>query len=505
VYKRQFQDSNGNTISGLLSLDDAGTTLSFQANDMLANNTEYTVNLTTDLSDLSGNSLDSALSWQFTTIDPPPENQRLPELINVPGAPAMPPALAVNESGHAIAAWRQGGALFANRYSPENGWQGVEDLSQNGSSEPIGEVEVAINNAGDIFVVWINSDSREFTTTISSLRYTQDNGWEEMVMIDDSLGFSLQARLAVDQLGNALVIWTFAGNDDDEPGIYVRRYKAETSQWDNKLPLAVYPEEIFNTPTIDMNASGVAFAAWTVGNNTIVSTSFDPLHSPQQTGWSNTTDIGIGEQSIVANYSQIAVNNAGEAIVAWVQSTSQNSAGDIYATYYSNNTWADARAIESLAEGEARFPRVAINNQHAIVIWTEFDGDTYSVYANILDAAKQFNGAFLLEDSPYNAGSSNVASTRVSLTSAGLVTAVWQQDAFIEDNMRREKRIFSNHFNISTNPGADNSVQLPQDSGLVESFEPAMDIDANGNAIVVSQRLAGNSLDIQAHIVDKLQ
>lgn len=60
-----FKVAGASDVSGTITY--AGSTVTFNPTDNLAINTDYTVTLTTDVTDLAGNSLVSPLEWVFTT------------------------------------------------------------------------------------------------------------------------------------------------------------------------------------------------------------------------------------------------------------------------------------------------------------------------------------------------------------------------------------------------------------------------------------------------------
>jgi hypothetical protein len=208
-----------------------------------------------------------------------------------------------------------------------------------------------------------------------------------------------------------------------------------------------------------------------------------------------------GEGAGVVTNPHGAINEAGEAVITWSQASDANASGDIYVNRFSSaNNWGTPTALESMAEGEARFPQIALNESDAIVVWTEFDGNNfYSVYGSILNGDEPWSAPTLLEDSVFDAGNSNAAGALVKLDNTGRVTVAWEQDIIISETSRSENRLFLNRFDISTTPSPADVEKLAQADLFTEAFRPALGIDAQGGAIVVSQHLLSNSLDIQAH------
>lgn len=496
-------DSQSASVDGLIDIDAMGTVLSFQAAQELSAGEQYSVTISTDITDLSMNALANAFTWQFTTLAV--SQQSFPVLINEPGSPAFnEPYLAVNSTGEAIAAWRQGSDLKVNMYSPQNNWVGVEELSFGNTGFARQEVKVAIANNGDAIAAWINDTGQNSNTTIAARRYTKANGWEDVFEIDDRDGLIQEHDVAIDNSGNAIVLWPFPGNSSQDPGIYVRRYNKASDTWSNAYALTSSEDTRYINPSIAMNDAGQAIAAWVVDSEIVQSAIYDAVLSGNNNApWLSAQSIGLpSENSVVVSNVDVAINEQGEAVATWDQATNANTSGDIYASYYSPvDNWRAFEQLESMTEGEARYPQVAMNDERAIVVWTEYDGSAYSVYTNTLSEQKQWLGVSLLENSDYNAGDSNAPGALVNIDALGVVTVAWEQPAFIPETLSFENRLFLNRFNVADTPNASEVESLAQEAPLTEAFRPALGVDAQGNVIVVSQQLLNNSLNIQAHSV----
>lgn len=494
-------DSQSASVDGLIDIDAMGTMLSFQAAQELVAGEQYSVTISTDITDVSINALTNAFTWQFTTVEASQAN--FPTLINEPGSPASEPYLAVNSTGEAIAAWRQGSDLKVNMYSPQNNWGGVEELSFGNTGFARKEVKVAIADNGDAIAAWINDTGQNANTTVAARRYTKANGWENVFTIDGRDGLIHDVDVAIDNNGNAMLLWPFSGNSNQDPGVYVRRYNKASGTWGNAYALIGNEDTTYTNPSIAMNNAGQAIAAWVVDNEIIQSAIYDAVLSGNNAPWLSAQSIGLSsEDSIVANYVDVAINEQGEAVATWVQSTNTNTSGDIYASYYSPaNNWRVAEPLELMSAGEARYPQVAMYNEQAIVVWTEYDGSRYSVYSNMLSEQKQWLGPLLLENNDYDAGNSNAAGALVDIDARGGVTIAWEQDSFISEIGTTRSRLFLNRFNLNETPSTSEIESLEQAAPLAEAYRPALGVDALGNAIVVTQRLLNNSLDIQAHSV----
>lgn len=495
-------DPDTNNVDSSVDLDVMGTTLTLTPDAPLLAGSTYTVNLATDIEDEAGNALASASIWSFTTIADTSSN--LPEVINTPDSSFVGvPQFVVNDAGNGLAAWRQGNTILGNRYESGTGWQGVETISPV-EDFPFETIELAVNSSGDIIAVWQNSDSRSNTTTLSARIYTTDSGWSDRLRIDNRQGLSRLPATSINDSGNALVVWEFTGNEDDLAGIYSRYYNASDSAWGEIEVVTLGIDDNFvSDPDVALNSLGNGVAVFTRSGDQIDAVLFDANVEEGFSTWSSLESIGLDTESVVADYPSVDINEAGKIFVGWVQATESNTAGDIYSNWYSQDLgWSTATAVETLDEGEARYPMVDINESDAVILWTEFDGATNSVYTSILNQLNELSTPALLEDGTGSAGNSNNGGARVKLDASGLVTAAWTQDILIEDIMTFRNRMVISQFNVIETPDPTNVTVLEQENDIAEVFEVALGVDAEGNIIVVSQRLFSNSLVIQAHVIN---
>ena len=79
-----------------------------------------------------------------------------------------------------------------------------------------------------------------------------------------------------------------------------------------------------------------------------------------------------------ASAPQVAMDNKGNAVVAWYQNDGANSR--VYKSEYHNGTWSSATAF-SIAGKDAYSPRIAVdNNGNAIIVWFQIDGSSTRIF-----------------------------------------------------------------------------------------------------------------------------
>jgi hypothetical protein len=119
------------------------------------------------------------------------------------------PRVAIDATGNALAVWTQfdgtNYSIWANRYSASTGLWGVATRIENlaGDAEA---PQIAIDTTGNALVVW-----RQFNNTRGSIwanRYSANTGfWGTATRIETNAGEAADADVAIDAMGNALVVW----------------------------------------------------------------------------------------------------------------------------------------------------------------------------------------------------------------------------------------------------------------------------------------------------------
>ncbi|MDH3366031.1 MAG: hypothetical protein OEM29_08550 [Thermoplasmata archaeon] len=132
--------------------------------------------------------------------------------------------VAVDDSGNAIAVWRQydntGSNIWSNRYVVGTGW-GIATLIETGSGSA-GSPQVAVDGSGNAIAVWYQSDGTRYN--IWSNRYVIGTGWGIATLIEtDDTGDASYPRVAIDASGNAIAVWSQC-NDTGDYNIWSNRY-----------------------------------------------------------------------------------------------------------------------------------------------------------------------------------------------------------------------------------------------------------------------------------------
>ena len=309
----------------------------------------------------------------------------VPQLVESDDAgSAQTPEIVFDASGTGIAVWVQSDGTASqartSRYAA-GVWGSVtvlEASTPGASTAP----QIAIDASGDAVVVWTRYDG--VSNKIFSSRYALPGGWGTPVQI----GTGLEPQIASDASGNALAVWTLSG------GIWSNRYTSGVG-W-GTAALIQWTGSNASSAHVAFDPSGNALAVWQqdggAGSN---------MHI-----WSNryTTGVGWGgfPSLIQTDFSggatasavtpQIAIDASGNALAVWVQPDgASDSTPDIWVNRYTAGSgWGTTSNLGQIrinvpgaAGAPALQPQLAMDgNGNALVVWTQSDGVTDSIWFN---------------------------------------------------------------------------------------------------------------------------
>ncbi|MBL4708666.1 MAG: SprB repeat-containing protein, partial [Flavobacteriales bacterium] len=133
------------------------------------------------------------------------------------------------------------------------------------SSSFNGYSKIGVEENGDFAVTWQILGSDNATTHgILCERFNSagvSQGTEFQVNTEVS-GYQISPDIAMDSTGNFTVVWTSAGQDGDEDGIYGQRYTNAGATDDSEFQISTTTAGFQNHPSIGMSKEGSAAVAW---------------------------------------------------------------------------------------------------------------------------------------------------------------------------------------------------------------------------------------------------
>jgi hypothetical protein len=295
------------------------------------------------------------------------------------------PKIAVDGQGNAVAAWVQRASafspwqLFASRYDAAGAtWSSAQRLDSDSIGEPTDNLQVAMNAAGDAFVLWPAPTAVPGTYSLWARRLPAGAAWDVPALVDAAVYGPPEQRIAVDAGGNAMAVFKKTDNASF-PIIWSSRFDALGAAWGASSAVSINNVSRSTSPQIAFDATGQAVAVWVQWDGTQ-----DLVLSRRHTaasGWGTVQQVAAGASNRVSEPS-LAVNAGGTAVVAWRQ--------DFYYVAASVQTPGSAWRTPVLApttgsDGMGYSVSSAVNagvddDGNATIVWLGGQGSGYRVY-----------------------------------------------------------------------------------------------------------------------------
>lgn len=284
------------------------------------------------------------------------------------------PQVAMSSNGEVIALWYQydhgTGRIFSSRYNAQEGWREAMTIDAVSKAPGSFNPHIAFDNKGNAYAVW--QQWWHGVTLIWANRYVAGRGWiAPQIIQTDKTANSDASQLAFDANGNALAVWTQSGQ------VFTSRYALDQG-WSASTAISNGIEGY--QPTVSVNGSGDAFAAWTQ----VVVTGTDEHGIPHTRGinWVNnfTTNGGWQTPTLLQDANgfnsgdvSLASDDAGNALAIW--SESNGSFYRIYTNRYQANVgWVRRKVIDTTNTVAATNPHVVVDaNGSALAVWEQVD------------------------------------------------------------------------------------------------------------------------------------
>ena len=200
-------------------------------------------------------------------------------------------------------------------------------------------------------------------------------------------------------------------------------------------------------------------------------TGFVCSHVAGEIGWQVAELIETDDAGDTYN-PQIAIDNNGNAIVVWDQF--DGTQYNIWANRYSPGSgWGMAELIETGNAGSASDPQIAIDaDGNAIAVWHQWDGTRNNIWTNRYSPGSGWGTVELIETD--NTGSAR--NPQIAIAADGNAIAVWQQSDGTRNN------IWANRYIPGSGWG---TAELIETDDAGDASDPQIAIDADGNAIAV--------------------
>ncbi|MFY0528133.1 Ig-like domain-containing protein [Archangium gephyra] len=170
------------------------------------------------------------------------------------------PALALEGSGRAVAAWLQpdtGGTVRvrASRYVPGSGWTPPEQAAASGEGT---SVSAALSANGSAFLLFRGSSEAGPSASLLSTRFVPGEGWSTApTRLGDAPPGGDDPALALDRWGRAMAVWTRPSSTFDSWVLSVSRFVPEEG-W-RSIPLGT---RMASQPAVASDGQGNFHLVW---------------------------------------------------------------------------------------------------------------------------------------------------------------------------------------------------------------------------------------------------
>ncbi len=375
--------------------------------------------------------------------------------------------VALGKDGSAVAVWQQRDDahyhIWARHYRTVGGWDTAVRIDNNESGDAVSP-QVAMDDSGNVLVVWQQSDGVQ--ESIWSSRYTPAKGWGDSEVVENyDSGPAVEPRLAMNEAGQAVVIWRQNAGEDEH--IWANRF-TPGSGWGTAAFVNIDTGSDGWSPAVAMDRNGNVIAVWVGWYNGSLkpwANRFSP-----ESGWEGAERIGLDllEQS---DYPKIAMSEGGEALVVWEQGDEKKNS--LWTNRFVPGVgWSGATPIEMQQAGKVSNLQVAMDGSgNAMLFWQQSDGLKERVWTSYFVPEGGWGEARLMEPDRERI----TVGARVAMGRDGRATAVW-----IRGGERWE--IWANRFAPNEGWGVAESISI-DDPG--NAWHPYLALGEDGTAMTV--------------------
>jgi hypothetical protein len=399
------------------------------------------------------------------------------------------PAIVVDRAGNATAVWVEDSGwpnsrVAASRLEAATGvWSAPETIQSGSGDSNDWPPDISADSAGNVFVVWTQSDSGSAPHTIRANRYDiASRSWGAAATIQTGTELAQVPAVAADGAGNAIAVWVqrTAGVDT----VHYNRYTAG-SGWGLQQPLQSIDGKVSayeGAPEIAMDPAGNAIAVWTqesVSGSRVYARRFSIAIGTWGAQTLLQTDSGR------SGLASVAFDAAGNALAVWPQYDPSARNYLMTASRYriADNSWSSPEVIQQSTRNSFGYtyrPALAVDiSGNAIAVWSQQDPTS---------------GRYVITASRYSASGGTWGSPRtiqsgtdddaykpsVGFDGAGNAVAMWLQEV-------AQAQVTACRFDGATLTWS-SPIVLQTVPGGLWAWDPSLAVHVDGSAFAVWQQ-----------------
>lgn len=312
------------------------------------------------------------------------------------------PRVAMGPNGDAMVVWYRSngmGTIVASRYERGAGWSPPERIDDESTGYPYQPRGVAIDSSRGAVAIWLGDDQEG--GSVFANRYTPTEGWMVAEAIDDpQLSWAEDAHLAMDGSGNAIAVWRQDYQEPEWLSLITANRFTPTGGWGTAAPIENAPF-YSREPHVAMNDNGTAMAVWLRSahgmeqSSGIWSRRFTPTD-----GWEPEPVLveTLGDFSTSDSYPRVAVDARDNALAVWHAFGSREDHN--WSSHYTPESGWDAPVALTFSGlgGGKGLPEVGIDRSgKGLAIWSESRFSDYAVVAARYDDGPRVNATATLQ------------------------------------------------------------------------------------------------------------
>lgn len=339
--------------------------------------------------------------------------------------------------------------------------------------------DIAMDSHGDYVIVW----TTWYNVDIKARRYNSSGVAQgnEFFVNTFTHDFQSAPAIAMDANGNFVVVWQSSLQYDSGYSIMAKRYNAQG--------VALGADFVVNTsttldqrnPAIAMDSTGSFVITWMSDVQGIGNGVYAQRYTAAGAAQGNEFKVNTGATG-PQGWPSVAIDNAGDFVIAWNSVNPGGTAYDIYAQRYNGSGVAQGTAfrVNTYTTDNQRTPNVAMDGAGDFVIaWNSFeqDGDLYGVYAQRYNALGVAQGAEFLVNVAHTICPEN--NPDVVMDHLGNFIITW--NSWLEDG--DQDGIYAQRYNAAGVPlGSEFRVNSYTTKGQID---PVIATDSAGDYVIV--------------------
>ena len=270
-----------------------------------------------------------------------------------------------------------------------------------------------------------------------------------------------------------------------------QRYRLGTLHWKYPTSLTdnISPDgQNANSPKVAMDNKGNAIITWSQSDGSHTQTFKSEYRNGIWTNPSSLSDnISLDGQDIYGT--RVAMDNNGNAIIAWYQSDGANT--QVFKSEYRGGAWTNPiNLIDNISPNGQNVYDVGVamdNNGNAIITWRQYDGSYYRIFKSEYRGGVWTNPVLLTDN--ISPGGTTAYDPQVAMDDNGNAIITWyQSDGSYNQIFKSEYRggVWYIPSTLTDNISPDGQ----------NAYNPQVVMDNNGNAIIVWYQSDGSKAQI---------